>query len=345
MEGASRVGSAEKDGDMARIETSADERAGGGSGPMPGTAVRMDAATWGLLVALSLLWGGSFLFGKVAVAAVPPFTVVFVRVALAALALLVALRLAGHALPTDRASVGGFLVLGVLNNAIPFSLIFYGQTQIGAGLASILNAATPIFTVVVAHALTADEKATPAKLAGVALGFVGVAVLIGPSLLGAFGAHVWAELACLGAALVYAFASVYGRRFGGRPPLVTATGQLLASSAIMLPVMLVLDRPWTLPAPGIVVVAALAGLALLSTALAYVLYFTILKRAGATNAQLVTFLIPVSAVLMGAALLGERLEVNALAGFALIALGLAAVDGRLLPRGRRESAIRPSRGP
>lgn len=299
--------------------------------------MRMGSLEWALLVALSLLWGGSFLFVGIAVAEVPPFTIVLVRVALAAAALWVFLAVTGRAGPKGRAQWSACLVMGVLNNAIPFSLIVWGQTAIASGLASILNATTPIFTVLVAHWLTADERLTPARGMGVALGFAGVAVMIGGAALGGLGQAVAAQVAILGAALAYAFAGVWGRRFRrlGLEPSATAAGQVTCSALLLLPIALVVDRPWSLPLPGVETLAALAALALLSTALAYILYFRILAVAGATNLLLVTFLIPPSAILLGWLVLGERLEPRHAAGLLLILAGLAAIDGRLLRLARR----------
>jgi drug/metabolite transporter (DMT)-like permease len=287
----------------------------------------MSAVDWVTLVTLSVLWGGSFFFAKIAVGELPPLTVALGRVAIAAALLIVLARATGVALPDRR---GPFIVMGLLNNALPFSLIFWGQTHIASGLAAILNATTPLFTVLVAHFATADEKLNVARLAGVAAGFAGVVAMLGPDLLRDLGAAVAAQLACLGAAISYAFAGIYGRRFRGEPALRVAAGQLIASSAMLAPLVIVLDRPWQLAPPGANAWGALVALATLSTALGYLLYFRILARAGATNVLLVTFLIPVSAILLGTLLLGEALAMRHLAGMAAIAVGLAAIDGRPL---------------
>lgn len=291
----------------------------------------MCAREWSLLILLSTLWGGSFFFAKVALAELGPFTVVFFRVGLAALSLNVVASAVGQSLWRAGTPWRQLVVMGALNNALPFSLIFWGQTTITSGLASILNATTPLFTVLVAHALTRDERMTVRKLFGVLAGLAGVAILIGPDL----GGSIWGQIACLAAALSYAFAGVYGRRFQamGVAPMQAAAGQVTASAMLILPIMLFVDRPWELASPPSGIVwAALAGLALLSTALAYVLYFRILAAAGATNLLLVTFLIPVTAILLGAAFLGEHLELRQFAGMALIGLGLAAIDGRITAR-------------
>jgi len=293
--------------------------------------LRMGRLDWCLLLALSLLWGGSFLFVGIAVKDLPPFTIVLLRVAIAALALNLTLRLIGIALPRDGSSWRAFLGMGLLNNAIPFSLIAWGQTHITSGLAAILNATTPLFTVLVAHCLTADDRLTRSRVLGLLIGFAGIVVLIGPEALRGLGGDVLAQCAVLGAAGSYACAGVFGRRFKrmGIPPLATAAGQVTASTLLLLPLVLVVDRPWTLALPDAQVWAALIGLALLSTALAYVLYFRILAAAGAVNLLLVTFLIPPSAILLGTAVLKESLQATDLLGMALIGGGLAAIDGRL----------------
>jgi drug/metabolite transporter (DMT)-like permease len=285
----------------------------------------MNWRVWIWLLSLSVLWGGSFFFAKVALGALGPLTVVFARVALAALAL-------NLVNPLRRDSPWrAFFAMGALNNVVPFALIFWGQTHIASGLASILNATTPLFTVVVAHFLTNDEKMTVAKAVALLAGLAGVAVLIGPAALLQPTGSLWGELACLGAALSYAFAGIYGRRFRamGIAPLDAAAGQVTASSLLILPIMLVVEPPWTVAMPPLPIWAALAGLALLSTALAYVLYFRILAAAGATNLLLVTFLIPPTSILLGAAVLQEQLEPRHFAGMALIGLGLAVMDGRI----------------
>lgn len=290
----------------------------------------MTPRDWGLLLLLSLLWGGSFLFVGIAVGGLPPLTIVFLRVTLAAVALHAVLRVLHISLPRDASCWRAFLAMGLLNNAIPFSLIVWGQTQIASGLASILNATTPLFTVLAAHWLTSDERMTRGRVSGVMIGFAGVIALIGPEALRGAGTALLPQLAVLAAACSYACAGLFGRRFRrmGVTPLATATGQVTASSLCMLPVALLFDRPWTLATPDLKVCLAVLALALLSTALAYFVFFRILATAGAVNLSLVTFLIPVSAMFMGAAVLGERVQAADLMGLALIGVGLAAIDGR-----------------
>ena len=303
----------------------------------PGKLTAMGRLEWALLVSLSILWGGSFFFMEVAVTSLPPFTVVILRVGLAAVALNFIVRLFGTPVPTQPSVWKTFLIMGVLNNLIPFSLIVWGQTYIASGLASILNATTPMFTVLVAHVLTTDEKATGGRIFGVVMGLAGVILMIGPDVLEQFDEGVVGQIAVLEAAVSYALAGIYGRRFVrmGLSPMTTATGQLTAASIVLLPVALLVDRPWTLALPGAWTLSAVAALALLSTALAYIIYFRILATAGATNLLLVTFLVPVSAILLGTLILDEQLEVRHFTGMGLIGLGLAAIDGRVRDLGGR----------
>jgi drug/metabolite transporter (DMT)-like permease len=292
----------------------------------------MTASDWALLAILSIVWGGSFLFVGVAVRELPPLTIVALRVVTAASALLLTLRLMGVDLPRTRQVWSAFLGMSILNNVIPFTLIVWGQSHIASGLASILNATTPLFTVIVAHYLTDDERLTGQRFAGVIVGFAGVAVMIGAAAFASLDASILAQLAVLGAALSYGFSGVFGRRFKtmGIPPLATAAGQVTVSSAILLPAALIVDRPWTLAMPSTGAILSLAALGLVSTAFAYLIFFRLLARAGATNVGLVTFLIPVSAILLGVLVLGETLAMRHMAGMALIGGGLILIDGRLL---------------
>jgi drug/metabolite transporter (DMT)-like permease len=293
----------------------------------------MGVREWVMLITLSILWGGSFFFVGVVVAELPPLTIVTLRVGLAAIALWGIALVMGVRPPKNPGVWLAFFAMGLLNNVIPFTLIVWGQTQIASGLASILNAATPLFTVAIAGLLLSDERATPLKLIGVVNGFVGVAMLIGIPALGE-GDSSLAQVAVLAAALSFAFAGVYGRRFKAMAldPIVTAAGQVTASTIILVPITLYIDGTNNLSVTGPGTWAAIIGLAVPSTALAYVLYFKILEAAGATNLLLVTLLIPVSAILLGWLFLNEILEPVHFAGMALIAVGLAAIDGRIFRR-------------
>jgi drug/metabolite transporter (DMT)-like permease len=300
---------------------------------MPPRPPAMNGFAWTLLLTLSVLWGATFFFWKVLVAHLPPFTVVFGRVAIAAFVLNAVLLLRGEVLPFTRAAWHRFIIMAALNNAVPFALIAYGEIEIASGLASILNATTPLFTVLVAHALTEDEKLTSPRVFGIGVGFLGVVILVGPDVLsGGLTANLLAEAACLLASISYAFAGVYGRRFGGLSALTAATGQLTAAALLMLPLVLIVDQPWLLPAPPNTVWLSLIATAVLCTAAGYPIYFRLLALAGATNLLLVTFLLPITSLLLGATLLGEAVTPQALAGMAVIGLGLAAIDGRLFPR-------------
>jgi drug/metabolite transporter (DMT)-like permease len=300
----------------------------------------MSTADWGIIMLLSLLWGGAFFMIELGLRGFPPNTLVFLRMALAVPPMLLILKLMGHAMPRDRKSWIQLFFLGAINAALPFILFFWGQTHIDSGLASILNATTPLWGVVTAHFLTRDEKATPARIAGVLLGLAGIIVMVGPDALGGVSGSVLAQIACLAATLLYALAAVYGRTLSQSTmtPLVVATGQVLTAAIIMLPVMLIADRPWILPPAGWDAWAGALGLAIPSTAVAYFFYFRLIDRAGASNAMLVAFIMPVVAVILGVVALGETVEPKELAGAALIALGLLAIDGRILPRFNAASA-------
>lgn len=293
----------------------------------------MSARAWAMLILLSILWGGSFFFVGIAVTELAPLTIVMLRVAIAAITLWGIVFAMGQKMPKGIRIWAAFMGMGLLNNVLPFSLIVWGQTQIASGLASILNASTPIFAVIVASWLLPDEKATPLKVTGVVVGFVGVVVMIGlPAING--GGQLLAQLAVVGAAICYAFAGVYGRRFKamGIKPITIAAGQVSASALLLVPIALCLDDPKALLTTSVSTWAAIAALAVFSTAFAYVIYFKILALAGATNVLLVTLLVPVSAILLGSLFLNESLQAIHLVGMALIALGLSLIDGRLWQR-------------
>ncbi len=279
----------------------------------------MRGLDWIMQWVLSLLWGGSFLFNEIALQGLPPLTIVWGRVALAAVLLWGVLWVVERKLP-PRALWPALLVMGLMNNAVPFTLFVLAQGQITGALASVLNAMTPIFTVLVAHVATADERLTGRKALGVGLGFGGVLVMMAGE---GLGGAVPAMLACLGAALSYGLAGVWGRRFraAGLSPLATATGQLTGSMLLISPIWLVLDRPWQMSWPG--VEPALAVIAL-----AYLLFFQVLASAGSTAVSLVTFLIPLSAAGLGWLVLGEMLELRHLLGLALIMGGLWLIQRR-----------------
>lgn len=294
------------------------------------TSAKLDLTSSLLLLALASVWGGSFFFAEIALTEVPPLTITLHRVFWAAPLLLIVVRIAGIPLPRDPRIWGAYLVMGALNNAIPFSLIFWGQSQIDSGLASILNGTTAMFGAVVAGLLLKDEPLTSNKLAGAGLGLIGVGLIMGPDALLGFNLANLAQLAILAGSLSYAVASVWGKAMlAAQPPLMNACGMVIGSTVLMIPIVLIVDGPPSFAlSPS--VWSALLGLSCLSTVLAYGLYFAILKRAGAANLMLVTLLIPPFAIVLGAAFLGERLPSSAWIGFAVIAAGFAVTDGRLL---------------
>lgn len=302
--------------------------------------MRMTLQDWALLFLLSVLWGGSFFFAAIAVQELPPLTVVALRTGIAALALVVILRMRSEAWPFAKGAVVAFFVMGLLNNLLPFSLLFWAQTTIPSGLASILNATTPIFSIIVAHFLLADERMAANKAIGILFGFLGVVVLLGGDVLNGASIASLGMLACLGAALSYGFAGVYGRRFKAMNLTATqvAFGQLVATTLMMVPIISAVDRPWALPVPSLPVIASVLALAIVSTALAYVIFFRILASAGAVNVALVTLLVPVSAILLGTFILGEQLSLQHYAGMGLIGIGLLAIDGRIMDRLSRKGA-------
>lgn len=289
----------------------------------------MASREWVLLIILSIIWGGSFFFAEIALRDLGPLTIVFGRVSIAAVALIAFVYVTGKCMPADPKSWREFFVMGGLNNMIPFSLIVWGQSHIDSGLASVLNATTPLFTVALAHILTTDEKLSVNKGFGILFGIIGVTVLIGPDALDSLDGQAWGKIAILGAAISYSFAGIYGRRLSRHPTSVAATGMLVASSVMMLPLMLIFERPLD-ASPDLASWASIVAIALLCTSAAYLIYFHILAKAGATNLLLVTFLVPVSALGLGIMILGERLNSHAIIGMMLIFTGLAAVDGRAL---------------
>ncbi len=308
---------------------------------MPRTQSRsiqqLSGVDWGLLLLLGLVWGGTFFFGKMALALWPPFTVVLGRIVIGAVLLNVVVMLTGHRLPRDPQIWRALIMMGLLNSVIPFCLIVSGQTQITSGLAAILYATTSLFTVLLAPLFVATERLTAPRLLGVLLGLAGVVIMLGPAALPDPGSATLAKLAVLGGSISYALAAIWGRRLRGIPSPVAAAGQLTVAAAIMLPLTLLVDRPWTLPPPTPQIIGAILGLGLFSTTIGYLLFFTILARAGSVNTSLVTLLVPPSALLLGALFLGEAATGPEVAGLALIALGLLVIDGRVWQALQRES--------
>jgi drug/metabolite transporter (DMT)-like permease len=291
---------------------------------MTGSAApRPNGLDFVLLVALAAIWGSSFLFIKLAVATIPPLTLVAARLVLAAAGLLAFLALAGHRLPRDGAYWRGFAVLAVIGNLVPFALISWGELFIDSGLAAILMATMPLATLVLAHAFTRDDRLSAPKLAGMVVGFAGVAVLVGPDVLAGLGREAVAQLAVAGAACCYAVASVYTRRsrLVELPAAVTGAGVLLCAAVLALPISLIVERPWTV-APSAASVLALVVLALLCTSAAYLILFRLLAARGATFLSLNNYMVPVFGVVWGALFLAEAVALDALVALGLILAGI-----------------------
>lgn len=299
-------------------------------------SLTMRPLEWAMLGVLSIFWGGSFLFVGIAVNDFQAFTIAFLRVIVGGGVLWMVLLVSRTALPKGRRIWTWFFVLGAINSAVPFFLMAWGQARVASGLASVLIATTPIFTVVFAHFATTDERMTVARLAGVVFGVLGVATLFGGDAMADIGHDLFGQLAILAAAANYASASIFGRRFSkhGVRPLAVATGQVSAAAVLLLPMVLWIDQPWRAPAPELVSWAAVVSLGVISTGLAYLIYFRVLATAGATNLMLVNFLVPVTAIILGILVLGETLLRGQVIGMVLIAIGLALIDGRVLRRWR-----------
>ena len=286
-------------------------------------------ADWLLLVLLSLVWGASFIFVGVAVKELPTLLIVFVRVALGALILLPVHWWWQGALPKDARSWVSFAGVSLTNNVIPFTLIVYGQHSITASLASVVNATTPLFGMLV-MVLAGAENWSARKVLALVLGLFGVAVLRGVGFAD-LNQETIGILACIGASASYGLGTLWQkRRLMGTPPVTTATGQLICSTAWMAALSLLFSDPWTLANASLESWIALLGLASLSTAVAYLLFFKIITRSGPMAANLVTMMIPVTAIIMAALYLGERITLQEVAGALLIGVALLIFDGRLL---------------
>jgi drug/metabolite transporter (DMT)-like permease len=298
---------------------------------MSAKTLTIDRRDGALLVFLSILWGGGYVLAGVALKDLPPLTIVCVRVAIGALTLLPVVWLYEDRLPRSLRGWAPFFVMGVLNNVIPFSLLILGQSQTSAGLTAIVNATTPLFTVLVTAAY-GEERLTASKVIGVLLGLVGVAILRGQDA-DISSAQTLGIVLCLGAALSFGFSGLWGRRkLQGVAPHISSFCQLLCSAVVLLPFAALFERPWTYEMPGLHAWLSLIGLGALSTGLAYLVFFRILARSGATNAMLVTLLMPITTVVLGHFVLGEVLHAREAIGALVIASALVVIDGRLIRR-------------
>jgi drug/metabolite transporter (DMT)-like permease len=288
----------------------------------------MGPVEWVLLIVLSGIWGGSFYFFAVIIKELPVFTIVFFRVFLASVALWVFVLALKQPLPHFKESWKNYVLMGFFNNVIPFSLIVWGEQRVAPGLAAVLNATTPFFAVVVAHLSTQNEKLTWNRMAGAIIGLSGVAALVGFDAIKNLGSDLAFQIAIVGASVSYGICTIFGRRLTATP-LVNAASQTAASSVMLLPLMLIIDHPFSLPAPSMNATISLIALALLCTSIAYLIFFNIVKRAGMTNVTLVTFLVPISAMMLGALFLDEQISIRHVLGMSVIGVGLALIDGRI----------------
>ncbi|MCI2398408.1 DMT family transporter [Aliiroseovarius subalbicans] len=299
------------------------------------TQTHISSRAWAELFLLGLIWGGVFLATRIALDDISVAHSVAHRVLWASVILWIYVLVRRLPIPRDARTWGAFLVMGLLNNILPFTLLNWSQLYVESGLVSIFNATTAVFGVLVAAAFFADERLTARKTLGVLIGFLGVAVTIGVENMLRFDPRSLAQLAAVTATLSYAFAGVWAKkRLSHLPPQVAAMGMLTGSTLIMLPAAWALDGPLPM-ALSLTTWAAIAYYAIVATALAYLLYYSILKKAGSGNLMLVTLLIPPVAIVLGGWLRAETLPPNAFAGLGVLALGLIVLDGRLLSRFRR----------
>ena len=280
------------------------------------------------LLLLAALWGPSFLFIKVAVEDIPPLTLVVGRVGIAAVLLYLLLRFQGRTLPKFGPTWKHFAIMAFFQNAFPFALFNWGELHIDSALAAILNGTTPLFTIILAHFFVADDRITGSKVVGILLGFGGLMMLIAPSLVGGVQATTWGLLAIALASASYGIAIVYSRlNLRGQPPLVAPTAQLGLAALYMLPLSLLIEQPYRLPAPALSSLGALLALAVFGTAVAFVVFYHIINRVSATYTSMVTYLVPIVGVFLGIVVLSEQLHWSAYAGCALILIGVMIVNG------------------
>ena len=293
----------------------------------PAIIERAPLAEYALLLLLALLWGGSFTLIKVAVETIPPFTTVAARVVLGGFVLLALARAYGHAIPTEPRRWGQYMVQGFIISALPFCLITWAEVHIDSGLTGLLTSTVPLFVFLLTLNATRKAPGLARKFTGVVVGFAGVIAVVGPATLAGLGQNVVAQLAVVGAAFSYALSAMYAGRFAGQPPLLTAGGAMTSSAVMILPLALIVDRPWTLD-PSLASVTAVIGLGLASTALAFVVYFRLLRTLGPLGVAMGGYLRAGFAVLLGVILLAEPITASLLVGLALIIGGVAIVNGR-----------------
>lgn len=303
----------------------------------PGTIasppLRMGAVEWGLIGLQSMLWGSAYFFIAIAQPELPPLTIAALRTIPASAALLLIVLSLGYRLPATFAEWRLFLLFSAFNTVLPFVLIVWGQARATGGMAAILNSTAPLFGIFLAHLLTHDEKLSWNKLAGILVGMAGVGILVGYDFAFGASADVLAKLALLAAPLCYVCANIFVRtRLGHYPPFVVAVMQMVGAVFVTFPLAFAIDQPWTLPAPSWNALGAIVAMGLFGSALASLCHFTVLQRAGATNASLVTLIMPLTPIVLGGVFLGDRLTPRDMVGALVIAAALVIIDGRLLGR-------------
>jgi drug/metabolite transporter (DMT)-like permease len=277
------------------------------------------------LLVLGSLWGASYLFIKVAVADIPPLTLVAARLALGAAVLWIVLFLSRQPMPRSRSLWAAFAVMGILNGAVPYTFIFWGEQYIPSGLAALLQSTMPIFTVIMAHFLASEERLTLAKALGVVVGFAGVGLLMYSDVQQGLHSNLWGQLAIVASSVSYAAATIFAKnRLAGQPALASTTGQLTTGALFVLPLSLLMDRPFHL-SPSPAAIGSWLGLTLLGTAVAYVIYYALIERSSATFVSTVTYIIPVNGLILGALVLGEPVTWTLLVSLALILAGVLLV--------------------
>lgn len=289
----------------------------------------MSLGDWAMLALCAIFWGSAYTFNKITIAEMPVLTVTGVRLVIAASFLYLLARLNGVVIPKPGAAWRPFFVFTLFSNVFPFLLVLYGQRSTASGLAAVLGATTPLFLIILAHYFTHDERIIPRKLLGVIVGLAGVAIVVGPAALEGWNESVEGKLALVFAALLYAVGAVYSKRLATHPPLVISTLQMTCGAVLIVPVMLFVDQPWTIARPSNFAIGSLVATAIFSSALASYTYFRVFRRAGAVNAMLVTLLVPITPLIIGAIAFGERLLFREAIGGLVIGLALVIVDGRL----------------
>lgn len=290
----------------------------------------MTSRDWALLAMCAVFWGSAYTFNKVIVTELPALTITAARLVIAASFLTLLATLQGVRLPPFGRQWHAFFVFTLFSNVVPFLFVLRGQRETASGLAAVIGATTPLFVILLAHVFTTDERMQGRKVAGVLVGMAGVAVVVGADALAGWSSGLAAKLSLVFAAFLYAVGAVYSKRIVGLPPIAMAAMQMICGMVIALPLAMLIDQPWSLPQPSRKVVLAIIGTAIIGSSLSAIAYFHILKRAGATNAMLVTLLVPITPILLGGLLFGERLLWREVIGAAIIGAALLLIDGRPL---------------